>query len=47
MKSLSTPGHYIYSRGHSDWNRQCTSDPSKSLSDDFAQPKSDQDGEYK
>ena len=47
MKSLSSPGNYIYSHGYSDWDRQYTSDRSKSLSEDFAQLKSDQDGESK
>ena len=47
MKSLSAPGHYIYSRGYSDWNRQCTSDPNKTLSENIAQLKSDEDGESK
>ena len=46
-KSLNSPGNHIYSLGYSDWNRQYTSDPSKSLSKNFTQLKSDQNGESK
>jgi hypothetical protein len=47
MKSLGAPGHYIYSRGYSDWNRNCVSDPKKSIHENIADLKSDQEGESK
>ena len=47
MRSLGAKGHYIYSRGYSDWNRACTSDPNKSISENFEQLKSTQEGESK
>ena len=47
MKSLDVPNHYIYSRGYSDWDRQCMSDPNKSINDNLTDLKSDQEGESK
>ena len=47
MKSLAAPKHNIYSRGYSDWSRQCTSDPNQSLNQNFTNLKSDQKGESK
>ena len=47
MKSLASPKHYVYSRGYSDWNRQCMSNPSQSINQNFSNLKSDQKGESK
>jgi hypothetical protein len=47
MKSLAAPKHNIYSRGYSDWNRQCMSDPNKSIHENLTNLKSDQEGESK
>ena len=47
MKSLASPKHYVYSRGYSDWNRQCMSNPSQSINQNFSNLKSDQEGESK
>ena len=47
MKSLAAPKHYVYSRGYSDWNRKCMSDPNESINRNFTELKSDQKGESK
>lgn len=47
MKSLNAPGHYIYSRGYSDWDRQCMSNPHQSIGENFKQLKSVQEDESK
>ena len=47
MKSLNSRGHYIYSRGYSDWSRECMSNPHKSIGQNFNELKSVQEDESK
>ena len=46
-KDLDDGSHYLYSRGYSDWSRECTSDPKESLNTSLTGLTSTETGESK
>ena len=44
---LNNSKHYLYERSYGDWNKKCTSDPNKSISENLTDLSSNQEGESK